>query len=1244
MRYFEFLLKQWRIFVLFAIVLPIVVGSLSYINIPKEGNPEISVPVALVETIYPGAAPAEIESLITIPLEEALDDLDDLDEIRSVSAEGASVIWVTFTVDADIDEMIQKVKEAISDEQNELPDGAFDPVVLEIDFSEIPLMIVSIVGDIDLMALKRIADDVADDLKRMPDILDTTVIGGREREIQVNVDPDNLERYHLSLLEVVQALQSAHYSLPGGDITMSDTKYLVRPLSEIERVDQFADVMVSNVGGGVVHLRDVARVIDGFDENRSYSRVGGRESVAVTVQKRPGYNILETSAKVGRRLEELESTLPAGVKTVITADQAKYIQQDFQLMENSGIAGFFLVIIVLYLFMGLRNATLVAIAIPLSLLITFFILFLAGVSYNNMTRFSLVLCIGMLVDNAIVVVENAYHHYQKGKTRERAVIEGMSEIAMPVVAATLTTVSAFVPLLLMTGVMGEFFAFMPKTVAPALLASLGVALVATPIILSRMMKLKKPRGGKPPKGPDEDLAAFKRFYERVMTKALNHRWWVVMICLFGLWVSMVVIPQAGLVEVEMFPDADWDWIYIDIETPTGTDIEVTNAITKEVESIVVAQVPETVNMVANVGRKGASAFEESHGDRITSNYAEIAIELVDGKEFKRASHHDIMDRIRADMTSIPGADIRFRPIEYGPPTDAPILVKIVGDDVPMLMKISDHVKETLGRIKGAVDIRDDFTDATPELRAHIDRDKADRLGVSPQTIALTLRVAVAGYEAVEYRDELDDNKEFDVRVRLERDARSSVDDLKAIKVRSLSGSLVPLGALVDFEVTPGITAIRHVDLQRVVRVTAQDRDRSAVEITTELQEALADYEMPEGYWFSYAGDFEETEESFRSLKVAYCVAFLLIITILVAQFNSFAQPFAIIVALPLSIIGAMFGLAVTGNNFSIMSFIGVVGLSGIVVNDAIVLVDCINRFRKKGFDHFEAIVNGGKERLRPIISTTVTTIGGLITLTITDKMWEGLGVVIIFGIAFASVLTLVVVPTLYMMLENLSASLSSIIRSLFRRPFPAPPDGARTFFSSRRRLLTVTPITVLVVLVGLQGLLLFVGWPSWLGPTLHELFTTPIRATSFLKLGIEAVTRLSKFGIMLAIQFFILLLPTWIALGGLIRRHAKERAFIAIGEEALTIRTLTGVFEAPWSEVISIKKRRFLKGMLLQIGWRRLPVGALIERPQDELMEGFRDWLRTPPPPRERIREDTTTCREAIAASIETKNGTVGKA
>ena len=296
----------------------------------------------------------------------------------------------------------------------------------------------------------------------------------------------------------------------------------------------------------------------------------------------------------------------------------------------------------------------------------------------------------------------------------------------------------------------------------------------------------------------------------------------------------------------MFPDADWDWIYIDVETPTGTDIEVTNGITREVEAIIAAHVPETVNVVANVGRRGASAFEESHGERITSNYAEIAIELIDGKEYRRASHREIMDRIRSDISSIPGADIRFRPIEYGPPMDAPIMVKIVGDDVPTLKKISDHVKDVLGRIEGAVDIRDNFSDATPELRAHIDRDKADRLGVSTQAIALTIRVAVAGYEAVEYRDELDENKEFDVRVRLQSDSRSSVDDLDAIMVRSLAGSLVPLGTLVDFELAPGIAAISHIDLQRVVRVTAQDRDRSAVEITKELQEKLAQYRLPEG--------------------------------------------------------------------------------------------------------------------------------------------------------------------------------------------------------------------------------------------------------------------------------------------------------------------------------------------------------------------------------------------------------------
>ncbi len=509
--------------------------------------------------------------------------------------------------------------------------------------------------------------------------------------------------------------------------------------------------------------------------------------------------------------------------------------------------------------------------------------------------------------------------------------------------------------------------------------------------------------------PEDDLRRLKKIYVRSVSWALNHRFIVICMIILSLLLALSLFALK-LVKIDMFPDADFDYIYITVETPRGTEVDVTDAIARKVEHIVKQNVPEVVQVVSTVGQRGQSAYEFSFGTGTISNFAEIILELMDGKEYARASHNEIKKRLKPYLKTIPGADVRFRALQWGPPTAAPVIIKIVGPEIAVLQKATARVRDIMESIPGIVDIKDDFSDAPPELRVAVDRPRAASMGVPLEAVALSLRGATAGLDVREFRDELDVSKKYDLKVRYSPESRTSPEMLDNIKVRSDSGELVPLSAFASFSQGKGLNNIRHSDRRRIVRITANNQGRSAVEITKELKAKLEKIEIPAGYEFDYSGEFEETEESFASLKLAYLVAFLLILTLLVSQFNSIAQPFAILTALPLSIVGAMVGLLVTGNDFTIMSFIGLVGLSGIVVNDSIVLVDCINRVRKTGLNMFDSIVAAGQQRLRPIISTTLSTIGGILTLTITDKLWEGLGVVLIFGIGFATVLTLVVVP------------------------------------------------------------------------------------------------------------------------------------------------------------------------------------------------------------------------------------------
>ena len=1222
MKFFRYIIDRWLIFGLLVIFLPIVAGVFAYQSLPKEGEPEISAPVAIVVTLYPGASPSEIESLVTNPIEEELSDLKDVDEMRSDSAEGVSVVVIDFQAEADLERSLQKVREKVLDARKELPEEAEDPEVNEVSFSDIPIMIASVVGDVDPVKLRRLAEDVADEIELMPEILAVDVAGGLIREIQIYVDPERLSQYGLTLLDIYQAVQRSDINIPGGQVNVEGRRLLLRTLTEVKNVVDYNNVPLIRQGDRVVFLGDVARVVDGHSEDVSYSRVNGVASVSMAVKKRAGANILETSRKVEERLAELEKTFPAGVYATVTAEKAKFIKQGFDQMNNSAVFGLIIVVIVLYFAMGLRNAIITALSIPLSLLLTFVFLKALGMSNNDMVRFSLVLCIGMIVDNAIIVVENVYHHYQLGKDRIAAVIEGTSEIAMPVISATLTTMAAFLPMLLMTGVTGEYMGFLPKTVSIALMASLVVALVANPLILGMIMQRTVKKGQIV--RPEDDLRQLKKLYVRGVTWALNHRFLVVVmifLCLGGAFGLLA----AGMVKVEMFPDADFDYIYITVETPRGSEVEMTDAVARKVEAVVDQHVPEKVQVVSTVGQRGQSAYEYSFGTGTISNFAEVTVELKDGKEFARASHREIQERIRPFLQAIPGADIRFRAIQWGPPTAAPILLKIVGPDLNVLRGITAQVRDIMDDIDGVVDIKDDFSDAAPELRVEIDRKRAAAMGIPLEYVATTLRGATAGLEIREFRDELDVSKEYDLRLRFAPEVRTSPRMLERVKIRSDSGELVPLTTIADYYQGEGLNSIRHSDRRRIVRVSANNRGRSAVEITQELVKTLGGVDLPAGYSFDFSGEYEETAESFESLRLAYIVAALLIFTLLVSQFNSIAQPFAILTALPLSIVGAMVGLYVTGNHFSIMSFIGLVGLSGIVVNDSIVLVDCINRMRQDGLNMFDAIVAGGQQRLRPIISTTVSTVGGILTLTITDELWEGLGVVIIFGICFATVLTLVVVPVMYSMFEGVRY----YIISAFRGPRWKEAPSGQTFFFSRRRYarMGLSLIAVVQVLVLAAGLKAFA--PEFMARTAG----VTLQAPSLLKLVIEASVFYIGAGLEVLGVLALLLVPTWAGLIFFMAKRSREGYCVDITPEGVSVGTPVDRFFLAKEDITGIKTAPFfpfIPFITLHAGRRKIILRRLIATDTVPEQKGLGVWLRGRAPSRDEIRRSMQALKHAL--------------
>ncbi|MBU2550711.1 MAG: efflux RND transporter permease subunit [Proteobacteria bacterium] len=1219
MKFFQFIIRYSRIFTLLVIVLPIVAGTVAYQQMPKEGEPEISAPIAIVITPYPGASPSEVESLVTNPLEEALSGLKDVKEVRSSSPESVSVVVVEFDVDADVERSLQKVRDKVTEARSDLPDDADDSSVEEITLSDIPIMIISVVGDIDPIRLKRLTETVADQLDLLPEVLETVVSGGLTREIQIYLDPERLNQYGLTILDVYDAVKRSDVNIPGGMVNTSRRRFLLRTLTEVKRVQDYEQVPLITAGDRVVYLGDVARVVDGHAEDVTYSRVDDRSSVSISVKKRSGANILKTAEKVRQEIKRLEKGFPAGVHTVITADQSRFIQQGFDIMSNSAVTGLLIVIFVLFFAMGLRNSVITSLSIPLSLLLTFVLLHVAGITNNNMVRFALVLCIGMLVDNAIIVVENAYHHYQLGKDRLTAIMDGVGEIALPVISATLTTMAAFLPMLLMTGTTGKYMGFMPKTVTIALLSSLVVALVTSPLILSRFMKQSVKEGRVV--SPEDDMRWLKKLYVLGVAWSMNHRVLLALLAVVAL-AGAGSLLAAGVVSVEMFPDIDFDFIYITIETPPGTEVDETDAVARRVEAIVRQRVPEAVQVVSSVGIKMPSAFEVQVTAGPQSHFAEVTVELKDGHEFKRASHKEIQKRIRPLLDRIPGASITYRPLAWGPPRLAPIVANIYGPDLSVLRRINTDVKSILSAIPGAVEIKDDFTGAPPELRVEVDRAKAASLGVPLTAVATTMRGATAGLDIRDFRDELDVSKKYDLKVRYSPESRTGPEMLDKVRVRSITGALVPLGNFSEFTHGPGLNTIRHVDRRRVVRITAQSEGRSAVEVSKELQDKLASYRLPEGYTFDFSGDFKDTAESFASLKLAYAVAFIIIFTLLVAQFNSFYQPFAIMTALPLSVVGAMIGLLITHNNFSVMSFIGLVGLTGIVVNDSIVLVDCINRNRQTGGNIFDSVVLAGQQRLRPILSTTVTTIGGIITLTITDELWEGLGVVIIFGIGFATILTLVVVPVMYTLFEGLGDQ----VRSALKGPrFTEPPRG-RAFYWTRRRGAGI----VLVLMVVLQAGALAVGLVAIAPWLLKQYHQAVLQAPSLTKLAIEALVFYLGLLVQAVAALAVLLTPTWLGLLYLMNRRSADGYFVDLVPEGLALTSPSERLLVPAESISHVRLSRFGRRVVIRAGRRIIRLKRLAAADRTPGKTPLREWLAASAPPRRQVREDTTELFRAI--------------
>jgi len=1005
----------------------IIFGISSYSSLPRESAPDIVIPFVIVTTLYFGTSPEDIETSITLKLEKELADIDNIKEMVSNSGEGISNITLEFDPDEDVDDIITKVREKVDLAKPELPDDAEDPIITELNFSSFPIILVNVSGEYNLVKLKSVAEEIQDRLEQISGVLEVNLTGGLEQELQVNCDPDKMRHYKVSMLDVQTAILNENINIPGGNVNIGKYSYLLRIPGEVNSPEEIGNFIVKADDHFPIYIKDVATIEFGFKDISNTARMEGLDCITMGVTKRSGENIIRIASEVREIVNEILPSLPATTRVNFTSDQSKDIRMMVDELENGIMTGLVLVVTVLMFFLGFRTSILVAISIPLSMLLSFVVIDQLGYTLNMVVLFSLILALGMLVDNAIVIVENIYRFREEGKSASEAAKLGVGEVGWAVIASTATTLCAFFPMIFWPGIMGEFMKFLPITLIITLSSSLLIGLVINPVVCATFLKVSKKK---------IEIKAAKKTDGRVMTTyklvlnwALDHRFISMFGALASLVLAMVIYGFFGT-GVEFFPKIDPKKVFADFEHPSGTRIATTDAMLQDLEEVL----PRWENIQTYVAQSGISLadMDMSPGSG-PANKGRISIDMID-REFRLRSSRETMAEIREAVKDYAGADATVKEMNEGPPTGNPVNIEIVGKELSILAEIAQDFVDIIKEIPGIVNLQMDFDGAKPQVRVNIDRAKAAYLGVNTAMIGSLIRTAIKGSETGYYRI---DGEEFDITVRHKEDSRQSIESIEDIHIVIDDGEMVPLSSVATVEISTGLAGITRKDQSRVITVFSDVEGRLSPEVLSDVKGALADYDLPPGYTVKFTGEQEEQDAAAAFLKKAFMIAVLSIMMVLLLQFRSFVTPLVIIFGVVLSLVGVFIGLVITRLPFGIiMTGVGVISLAGVVVNNSIVLLDYTIKLRERGLAKREAIIEAGTVRFRPVLLTAVTTILGLTPMAVgisfdfkkfqwivgsdSSQWWGGMAVAVIFGHAFATFLTLVLVPVMYSLADGLS--------------------------------------------------------------------------------------------------------------------------------------------------------------------------------------------------------------------------------
>ena len=1070
----EFKLSSWAIsnrmtvsVITFIIVLS---GLLSYIGMARENFPEIIIPQIYVATPYPGNSALDVEKLITKRLEKEINSITGVDKITSNSIQGYSSIVVEFSFDFTPAEALQKVKDKVDvamadpDFPKDLPS---EPSVSEMNFSErIPIMNINLSGEFSMDQLKEYAEYLEDEIEEFPEISSVDIRGVQEKELEIAVDLYKMEASKISFTDIENAVAFENMSVSGGDILENGIRRTVRILGEFKNPLAVRDIIIKQEKGNIVYLRDIADVDFKEQEKESFAREYLQPVVMLDVKKRGGQNLLEASTKIDALLKDTAANVfPQNLVISKTNDQSNDTRTMVSDLENSIVLGIILVVTVLYFFLGFRNALFVGIAIPLSMFLSFSILSFMGVTLNTMVLFSLVIALGMLVDNGIVVVENVYRLVDEGYPRIKAAKLGVGEVAMPIIASTATTLAAFLPLILWEGIMGEFMKWLPITLIIVLSSSLFVALIINPMLISVYMKVIPKKESKVP-----FISKLENLYERFLSYALKGKKpGSILAGTFGLLILAVALMATFPPKILFFPNTDAKQVFVFIEYPIGTDIEETNLISMEIEKEIedylkIYEVNGKNFLITSViGQVGEGTSDPSRGQEggKSPNKARITVDFVKYQDRQGVNTETVLKDIRNLLQGYPGVRIVVDKPADGPPTGAPINIEVKGDDYDLILDTANRLKSFINNsnIGGIEELKLDIDQGKPELLVSVDRQKARRLGISTGQIGANLRTALYGKEISTFKNKDDD---YPINLRLKNEIRynkSALLDQKITFRNQSDGQIkqVPISAVATTENQSSFSAVKRIDLDRVVTIYSNVlSDYNPTEVNDKIRDIAKKFEVPKNISISFTGEQEKQAEEMAFLSRALLIAVLLIFLILVAQFNSATTPIIISISVFLSLIGVLFGLLIFRMDFVIlMTMIGIISLAGIVVNNAIVLIDYTNltiirkrrELQLEDTDKLtpsllvECVVEAGRTRLRPVLLTAITTILGLLPLALGINInfrtlitqlnpnfyiggenvafWGPMGWAIIFGLSFATFLTLIVVPILFYLINKL---------------------------------------------------------------------------------------------------------------------------------------------------------------------------------------------------------------------------------